>query len=224
MKAMSPGGRLLIFMLSVMLHALPLAGLWHWAHSARELPPEPEALSVEMIRLAPPDPPSERPPGPVQTEASAQKVPPRHAPRHVVDSSVEALQVPRIEQTTPIETPSDAPPAPATTAPVSRPAPPAPRAVSTPPDWRAQLLTHIEKYKRYPAEARLRRHEGVVTVGFRVDPRGKVVTRRLVRGSGVPALDAEALRVLRAASPLPVPADTALQGQEIVVELEFFIQ
>lgn len=224
MKTMGPGKRAAVFALSAALHALPVAGLWQWARSAQEVPPEPDALTVEMVRLAPPQPPSERPPGPVQIEAAARKAPPRHVPERVPDASVEPLKVPPPEEAAPLEKPSDAPPAPATTAPASKPAPPAPKAVSAPPDWRARLLTHIEQHKRYPAEARIRRQQGAAVVCFTVDARGKVLSRRLVRSSGVPSLDAEALRVLRAASPLPVPADAGLQEQEIVVVLEFFIR
>lgn len=224
MKAVSPGGRLVILLLSAALHALPLAGLWQWAQSAPEAPPEPDALTIEMVRLAPPQPPSERPPGPLQREASAHALTARHTPRPVTLAATDTLNVDRREEEAPEATVSVSPPAPATTAPISRPAPAAPQAVSLPPDWRARLLSHIETFKRYPAEARLRRQEGVVTVGFRLDARGKVIARRLVHGSGVPALDREALRVLHAASPVPVPDSADLAGQEIVVQLLFFIE
>ncbi|MFP1132056.1 energy transducer TonB [Asticcacaulis sp. W401b] len=224
MRAMSTAQNAMIFALSAMLHIVPLMGLWQWSQVAPEPAPESETLVVEMVRLAPPDPPSERPPGPVQTEASAPKETSRRRLEPTADPSIEPLLVEPRDDKVPSERPSVSPPAPATTAPLSRPAPPAAKAVTTPPDWRAHLLSHIERYKRYPAEARIRRQEGVAVVGFTVDSHGKVLSRRLVRSSGVPLLDAEAMRVLRAASPLPLTADAGLEGQEIVVALEFFIE
>jgi protein TonB len=71
--------------------------------------------------------------------------------------------------------------------------------------WQKALHVHLSKHKRYPAEARSRRVEGVVTVGFSIDKAGVVIDRRIVKGSGSPLLDEEALQMLERASPLPAP-------------------
>lgn len=71
--------------------------------------------------------------------------------------------------------------------------------------WLARLAAHLERRKRYPPSALSHRKEGAVHVRFVVDPGGKVLMPELVRSSGVPALDEEALALLDRASPLPKP-------------------
>lgn len=71
--------------------------------------------------------------------------------------------------------------------------------------WHKSLHLHLNKHKRYPSEARSRRVEGVVTVAFAIDGAGQVTGRRILKGSGSPLLDQEALAMLERASPLPAP-------------------
>lgn len=78
--------------------------------------------------------------------------------------------------------------------------------------WQKALHLHLSKHKRYPAQARSRRVEGVVTIGFSIDHSGAVISRRIVKGSGSPLLDEEALEMLERASPLPAPPGDAQSG------------
>jgi len=71
--------------------------------------------------------------------------------------------------------------------------------------WQKALHLHLSKHKRYPNEARSRRVQGVVTVGFKIDRTGKVTATHIVKGSGSQLLDEEALEMLGRASPLPAP-------------------
>jgi protein TonB len=73
--------------------------------------------------------------------------------------------------------------------------------------WQKSLHLHLSRHKRYPGEARSKRVEGVVTVGFTMDRSGKVTSAYIIKGSGSAMLDAEALSVLERASPLPAPPD-----------------
>jgi TonB family protein len=67
----------------------------------------------------------------------------------------------------------------------------------------AQLRAHLQRYRRVPADgAQL---HGRAVVGFTVAADGSVSAVRLLRGAGFPALDAEALALIRRAAPLPKP-------------------
>ncbi|MDQ8028046.1 MAG: TonB family protein [Brevundimonas sp.] len=64
----------------------------------------------------------------------------------------------------------------------------------------ARVLAWIERHKRHPGNA-----QGVVTVRFNVDRRGRVSGLRLVRSSGVRALDRSALDQITSTQPFPRP-------------------
>ncbi|MBX9825515.1 MAG: energy transducer TonB [Xanthobacteraceae bacterium] len=61
----------------------------------------------------------------------------------------------------------------------------------------------LQREKRYPASAEARRETGTVMLRFQLNPDGSVVSRDIVRSSGVPALDQEVLAMLERAQPLP---------------------
>ena len=73
--------------------------------------------------------------------------------------------------------------------------------------WQRALHLHLSKHKRYPGEARNRRVQGVVTVSFSIDHTGHITDRRILKGSGSPLLDEEALAMLERADPLPAPPE-----------------
>jgi protein TonB len=75
------------------------------------------------------------------------------------------------------------------------------------PSWTAKWVALLERKKRYPSEARSRREHGVAEVSFSLDRRGHLIDSQLVRSSGVPVLDREALALLQRAQPFPPPPD-----------------
>jgi protein TonB len=85
-----------------------------------------------------------------------------------------------------------------------------------------RLLTQLERYKRYPREARMRNQEGVVAVRFRLDESGHVLAASIARSSGFPALDDEVLQLLRRAEPLPPPPGG--EPIEIVAPIRFALR
>lgn len=213
--------------ISFLLHAAPLivaGGFWP-SRPPLVLPPE-TVFEVELVRLqAPPHPPSEQPPGPPQVEAAAQKpvsklpIQPRLQIAAVTD--VEPLQAP--PPTPRLEAAAETPPAPETTAPPSRPAPPAASASAAAQTWQSRLLAHLERHKRYPAEARARRLQGVAHVRFTMDRQGRVLSAALEHSSGHAALDREALALLQRAQPLPAPsAETPGERITMTVPVDFF--
>jgi len=78
--------------------------------------------------------------------------------------------------------------------------------------WQKALVSHLNRFKRYPDGARARGSQGSVLVEFTVDRSGKVVSSRVLQHSGSTVLDAEAIAVLQRASPLPSPP-TEMAGE-----------
>lgn len=67
------------------------------------------------------------------------------------------------------------------------------------------LMAWLNRFKRYPPEARRERVEGVVVVRFTMAADGAVLSSSVLRSSGHASLDQAALDVFARASPLPAP-------------------
>jgi TonB family protein len=67
----------------------------------------------------------------------------------------------------------------------------------------ARLLARLNRFKRYPPQARKAHIEGVVMLHFVMDANGNVRTAEIAKSSGRPLLDKEALALIRRAQPLP---------------------
>ncbi len=92
-------------------------------------------------------------------------------------------------------------------------------------DYFARLQAWLEKHKRYPRRARLRRQEGTVLLRFVMDRAGQVLSYRLERSSGHPLLDDEVKEMIRRAAPLPaVPAEIRRAQLEVVVPVAFSLR
>lgn len=98
------------------------------------------------------------------------------------------------------------------------------RSVSVP-RWSNKLLEAIERNKRYPAEARGRGEEGTAHVAFTIDRMGQLIAARIEKSSGFAALDAEALDILKRASPFPKPpTEIATDRLPLTVPIRFRIR
>jgi TonB family protein len=115
----------------------------------------------------------------VQTQASQESV------------AAEATATPNVENTP--EDPRSATPAQGTGATAQRI-----RAT-----WQKELMAHLDKHKRYPAERVLKGAE--ILVGFVLDRMGHVLSTSILKGSGDPAFDAAALDMVRRSDPVPQP-------------------
>jgi len=187
-------------------------------------------ITIELapLALAPPAPPNDVAPGPLQAapeqeqRAEAERKPEARQPDPPITEAMRAPD-PTVELPLP-ERPRDrteprrdqeavpetaAPTAPPTSvAPAIRPSAPAigrvpqptPAAVAS---WQRMLIAHLERLKRYPARAR--GEQGITGVAFSIDLSGHVVASHIVRSSGSPVLDDEALALIRRADPLPRP-------------------
>jgi periplasmic protein TonB len=69
--------------------------------------------------------------------------------------------------------------------------------------WQKELAAHFNKYKRYPVDRAMQRAD--VVVSFVLDRLGRVLSTRIVKGSGDPSFDDAALAMLQRANPVPPP-------------------
>jgi protein TonB len=198
--------------------------LFTW-HTVYAVPPVSEPLVMTLQPLAaPPEPVEEVPEGPRQVERKEQipkEAQERPEPPEIVIPRPATLTLSAVQ---PVEEVKAADPVPETTAPTSMPAPPARQTASDQKaSWEAQLLAHLEKYRRYPAMARARREEGIAYVTFRMNRAGSVLSAEIVRSSGSSLLDRAALDTLKRAQPLPKIPEDKPDPLELSVPVEFFV-
>ncbi|HEY7244372.1 MAG TPA: energy transducer TonB [Xanthobacteraceae bacterium] len=180
-----------------------------------EIPPGPE----QVMSDASPDKPVQAvketiEPKPEQKQDPAEEPPPEITPAPNPDVPIQPPQELK-QEITPQQEPR--PPAPTTSAPQAAPleraAVPAAPAVgrSTPkpsnviPSWATRIAALLERNKRYPSAAQARGEHGIAQVSFSLDRQGHVIESRITRSSGAPALDEEALALLRRSQPFPAP-------------------
>lgn len=143
------------------------------------------AVPIPVVRPPPPKPVEEKPKkAPEKKKAEKPKAPPPPASEAARKARVETAQADRT----------------------------AAKATSTgggrnvsPAKWQSRLMSHLERRKRYPSEARSNREEGTVYVRFRIDDGGNVLSVSLSRSSGHSSLDQAVLDMVRRASPVPAP-------------------
>ena len=69
--------------------------------------------------------------------------------------------------------------------------------------WQKELIAHLDKHKRYPAERTQKNAE--IIVNFTLDRLGHVVSATVVKGSGDPVFDEAALAMVHRSDPVPPP-------------------
>jgi periplasmic protein TonB len=69
--------------------------------------------------------------------------------------------------------------------------------------WQKELVAHLDKHKRYPAERSQKSAE--IVVSFALDRLGHVLSASIVKGSGDSAFDQAAIAMVRRSDPVPPP-------------------
>jgi protein TonB len=166
----------------------------------------PEIASTPIQQAAEvPLPPEAKPSPPDKPEAVKLEKPEQARPKPERPKPIKRERVAK-------QNPSDRPPAPRTSAPqrAERRAADAMAALAGAqaaaamlPSYRQRLAAHLQRFKRYPTEARASGVQGTATLSFTVGRGGQVLNARLARSSGHPALDAETLAMVSRAQPLP---------------------
>jgi len=75
--------------------------------------------------------------------------------------------------------------------------------------YRGEVLRHLAGFKRYPEGARARGAQGRPSIAFTLDASGRLASVSLTHSSGQPDIDAEAVAMVRRASPFPAPPSSA---------------
>jgi protein TonB len=188
-----------------------------------ELPP------AVMLDLAPvPKAPAPAPPAPPvvqpRQEITQPPLPVPIPPRPRVEPPK-----PRVQHR-PLPPPEPAMPAPpvstAPAPPVPSPAPAPAQAPQISPQMKASfqaaLLAHLERFKRYPRAALMRRDQGTAALRFVIDRAGHVLAASLERSSGHESLDDEVVAMIKRADPLPpIPPELPDSRLEFVVPIQF---
>ncbi len=196
------GGRGGALAFTIALHVVVVLALIAGLHAAHTLPVQEIVARIEMVKkkaeVLPPPPPQLL-----------------HPPEAVI-----AVPPPVVIQTIP---------------PPHMEAPPAVIALSTPLQativgegrdaFLGRLLSQLNRFKRYPPEARRAHIEGMVMLHFIMDAGGNLLSVEIAKSSGRPVLDAEALALIRRAEPLPaLPAGFPAKTLDAVVPVEFSLR
>jgi TonB family protein len=89
--------------------------------------------------------------------------------------------------------------------------------------WQKELVAHLDKHKRYPAERSQKSAE--IMVSFVLDRMGHVLSATVVKGSGDDAFDQAALAMVRRSDPVPPPpAVVADEGLNFTLPVIFRVK
>ncbi|MGO4716679.1 TonB family protein [Bradyrhizobium sp. 2TAF24] len=69
--------------------------------------------------------------------------------------------------------------------------------------WQKQLVAHLDRHKKYPADRDSKTAE--IVVAFDLDRTGHILSSSVVKSSGDPAFDQAALMMLKRSDPVPAP-------------------
>jgi protein TonB len=191
----------------------------------------PEAAKQEAVeeQIAP-TPPQEKPEvvaPPEQKQATPQKP----EPAKVTPEQRPAPVKPKVTRTD-VKKPTEATPAPRTTASprADRQAQPA-SAVSTGASaaavasYKQMVAAHLQRFKQYPPAAKAAGQQGTARVSFTLSRSGGVISAGLGGSSGHSALDAETLAMVRRAQPFPAfPPHVKQSSMNFSAPVAFYIR
>jgi protein TonB len=88
--------------------------------------------------------------------------------------------------------------------------------------YQQTISARIKKFEEYPPVAKRRHWEGTTVVQLRLTAEGKVTDIAVVEKSGYEILDEAAVKMIRRASPLPLPPE-GLRGRDhtVLVPIRF---
>ncbi|WP_342734791.1 energy transducer TonB [Bradyrhizobium sp. B117] len=191
-------------------------------------PPEPVQQQVVEEMLAP-TPPQEKPDVVAPPEQKLEPTPARPEPAKIVPVEKPAPEKPKVVRRE-AKKPSDATPAPRTSAPprAERAAPMASAmsagaVASAIASYNQRVRAHLMRFHSYPSGGNGQR--GVSRLSFTVGRSGQVTSSRLGGSSGVAAFDAQAMSMVRQASPFPpIPEEIKNGAMSFSIPVEFTVR
>jgi protein TonB len=155
--------------------------------------PPPEPPKMETVEQLPTTPPQ-----PMPSVAAPPKVEPKPEPSPAKPEPVRdrrPIKKRQVEQSTAAKADRIAPERPSPSSSAS--------AAAAATSYRATLVAHLMRFKRWPAGAEARGENGTVFVSFTVSRNGRVSNARMSKSSGFASLDQEAMAWIQRAQPLP---------------------
>jgi protein TonB len=192
-------------------------------------PPEETAPQKTVMEEIVPTPPQERPEVAAPLERKPQPTPPKPEPAKIVPERKPTPVKPKVVRAE-AKKPSEAPPAPRTTAaPRAERQAPAASAVSAGAaavaSYRQLVAAHLQRFKQYPPGAKAAGQQGVARVSFTLGRDGQVTASGLSGSSGHAALDAETVAMVRRAQPFPTfPPDVKQASLSFSAPVQFSIR
>ncbi|WKA27652.1 energy transducer TonB [Bradyrhizobium roseum] len=193
-------------------------------------PPEPAAAEAVQEQIEP-TPPQEKPEVFAPPEQKTEPTPPKPEPAKAEPEKKPTPVKPKVVRPD-ARKPTDAPPAPRTTAsPKAERQAPAASAASAGASaavlasYRQMVAAHLQRFKQYPPAAKAAGQQGTSRVSFTLSRSGGVLSVSLGGSSGHSQLDAETLAMVRRAQPFPAfPADMKQSSMPFNAPVAFYIR
>jgi len=191
-------------------------------------PPEPAQRQMIEETIAP-TPPQDKPDVVAPPEQKLEPTPARPEPAKIAPVEKPAPDKPKIVRRE-AKRPSDATPAPRTSAPprAEREAPMASAmsagaVASAIASYNQRVRAHLMRFHQYPSAGGGQR--GVARLSFTLSRSGQVMSSRLGGSSGVAAFDAQAMSMIRQASPFPpIPDEIKNGAMSFSIPVEFTVR
>ena len=191
-------------------------------------PPEPAQRQMIEETIAP-TPPQDKPDVVAPPEQKLEPTPARPEPAKIAPVEKPAPDKPKIVRRE-AKRPSDATPAPRTNAPprAEREAPMASAmsagaVASAIASYNQRVRAHLMRFHQYPSAGGGQR--GVARLSFTLSRSGQVTSSRLGGSSGVAAFDAQAMSMIRQASPFPpIPEEIKNGAMSFSIPVEFTVR
>jgi len=191
-------------------------------------PPEPAQRQMIEETIAP-TPPQDKPDVVAPPEQKLEPTPARPEPAKIAPVEKPAPDKPKIVRRE-AKRPSDATPAPRTNAPprAEREAPMASAmsagaVASAIASYNQRVRAHLMRFHQYPSAGGGQR--GVARLSFTLSRSGQVMSSRLGGSSGVAAFDAQAMSMIRQASPFPpIPDEIKNGAMSFSIPVEFTVR
>jgi protein TonB len=193
-------------------------------------PPKQEAVQEQLM----PTPPQENPVVEAPPEQKVEPPPPKPEPAKIVPDQPKPVVVKPKPVRPEVKKPTDAPPAPRTSA-----APKAERQASLTPSsapagatssaalasYNQLVAAHLQRFKQYPSSAKAAGEQGTSRLSFTLGRSGQVLGSRLAGSSGHPSLDGETLAMVRRAQPFPpMPPELKQASMSFSIPVQFSIR
>ena len=191
-------------------------------------PPEPVKQQEVVEEQIAPTPPQEKPEVVAPPEQKVEMKPATEPAKPVPDAKPTPVK-PKVVRPE-AKKPNDSPPAPRTSAPprVERQVQAASAAsagatASAIASYNQRVRAHLMRFHQYPSAANGQR--GVARLSFTLSRSGQVSGSRLGGSSGVAALDAQAMAMIRQASPFPaIPPEVPQGSMSFSIPVEFTVR